>query len=187
MMLDVCRGRSCPGLASAAPGGGTILGGAGLSYPRDSSSLTGACIRLNATYSRCTVWDTENLMFLCCFGLNKQLVTDIQREFGVRPLRTGNLRLIPSLPSGISKRLPASIRQGDTLPVRIWDVDTDGRLVQLSVRFPRQYGSDLIRILIQYLHVGLRLIRPDMHINICFLVAGCLKNKIPFLVQGEFL
>lgn len=116
MMLGVCRGRSCPGLVSAAPRGTNICG-AGFSYPWGSSSIT---MELAFVWTPqipvAQIGTQKYLMSLCCFGFSKELVTDIQREYGVR-----HLRPILSPPSGIPKRLYlACILPGHTSYSDLW-------------------------------------------------------------------
>lgn len=77
-------------------------------------------------------------MSICCFRFNKQLVTDIQREKGVRHPQDRK----PEANSFLSLRNPkealASISQGGT-PILMDDMDPEEeQQVQLSIRLPRQ-------------------------------------------------
>lgn len=73
----------------------------------------GACIRLNTTDCHCTAWHAEVLDVPLLFGFSKELVTDIQREYGVwRPQDwKPEANSFPSLRN--PKEAVAFISQGD--------------------------------------------------------------------------
>lgn len=134
------QGAPLPRAGPAAPGGGTNLRRAGLSYPWGSSSLT---MQLAFVWTRpipfALLGTQKYLISLCCFGFNKQLVTDIQRERGVRHPqdRKPEVNSVPSLRN--PKEALVSVGQGDTPPVLICNMDPEERRrVQPCVRHPRQ-------------------------------------------------
>lgn len=185
MMLGVCRGRSCPGLVSAAPGGTSICE-AGFSYPWGSSSIMITLVLVWTPQIPVAQLGTQKyLTSLCWFGFSKELVTDIQREYGVRPLRP-----IPSPPSGIPKRLNlACILPGHTFYSDPW-YGPRGRAACIAVCKVSQAVCvlDPTQILIEYSEVGMLSPEPHMPINIYvwFLMVGRSKTNL-CLICAEFL